>query len=120
LLARDRGERHAGGALPDGKQGLAPGAAAGGRGSSDGARRRPVTRAATATRQRRRLRGASPENRMSWRGRLRRFLPYLISAVGGFLLAYLIVAFFIFPSGVIPEDVRVPNVVGLTYAEAVR
>ena len=46
---------------------------------------------------------------MSWRGRLRRFLPYLISAVGGFLLAYLIVAFFIFPSGVIPEDVRVPN-----------
>jgi beta-lactam-binding protein with PASTA domain len=54
------------------------------------------------------------------RGRLRRFQPYLIAAVGGFLLAYLIVAFFIFPAGVIPEDVRVPNVVGLTYAEAAR
>ena len=57
---------------------------------------------------------------MSFRGRLRRFQPYLIAAVGGFLLAYLIVAFFIFPAGVIPEDVRVPNVVGLTYAEATR
>jgi beta-lactam-binding protein with PASTA domain len=54
------------------------------------------------------------------RGRLRRFQPYLIAAVGGFLLAYLIVAFFIFPAGVIPEDGRVPNVVGLTYAEAAR
>jgi beta-lactam-binding protein with PASTA domain len=57
---------------------------------------------------------------VSFRGRLRRFQPYLIAAVGGFLLAYLIVAFFIFPAGVIPEDVRVPNVVGLTYAEAAR
>lgn len=57
---------------------------------------------------------------MSFRGRLRRFQPFLIAAVGGFLLAYLIVAFFIFPAGVIPEDVRVPNVVGLTYAEATR
>ena len=57
---------------------------------------------------------------MSFRGRLRRFQPYLIAAVGGFLLAYLIVAFFIFPAGVIPEDVRVPNVVGLTFAEATR
>lgn len=57
---------------------------------------------------------------MSWRGRLRRFQPYVIAAVGGFLLAYLIVAFFVFPAGVIPEDVRVPNVVGLTVAEATR
>lgn len=57
---------------------------------------------------------------MTWRGRLRRFQVYLIAAVGGFLLAYLFVAFFIFPAGVIPEDVRVPNVVGLTYAEAAR
>lgn len=57
---------------------------------------------------------------MTLRGRLRRFQPYVIAAVGGFLLAYLIVAFFIFPAGVIPEDVRVPNVVGLTFAEATR
>ena len=57
---------------------------------------------------------------MRWRGRLRSFQPYLIAVVGGFVLAYLVVAFFIFPAGVIPEDVRVPNVVGLTYQEAVR
>lgn len=57
---------------------------------------------------------------MTWRGRLRRLLPYVITSVGGFLLAYLVVAFFIFPAGVIPQDVSVPNVIGLTYADAVR
>jgi beta-lactam-binding protein with PASTA domain len=57
---------------------------------------------------------------MSWRGRLRRIMPYMVALVGGFLLAYLLVAFFIFPKGVIPQDVRVPNVVGLTYNDAVR
>ena len=57
---------------------------------------------------------------MTWRIRLRRLLPYVLSIVGGFLLAYLIVAFFVFPAGVIPQDIRVPNVVGLTFAEASR
>lgn len=57
---------------------------------------------------------------MTWRARLRRLLPYVLSVVGGFLLAYLIVAFFVFPAGVIPQDIRVPNVVGLTYPEASR
>lgn len=56
---------------------------------------------------------------MSWRGRLRRLLPYVIALVSGFALAYLIVAFFVFPAGVIPAEVRVPNVIGLTYADAV-
>ncbi|HJQ20856.1 MAG TPA: PASTA domain-containing protein [Gemmatimonadaceae bacterium] len=55
---------------------------------------------------------------MSWRGRLRRLLPYVIALVGGFFLAYLIVAFFVFPAGVIPQDVRVPNVIGLTVTDA--
>jgi len=55
---------------------------------------------------------------VTWRGRLRRGLPYLVAIVGGFLLAYLIVAFFIFPAGVIPAEVRVPNVIGLAYADA--
>jgi beta-lactam-binding protein with PASTA domain len=55
---------------------------------------------------------------VTWRGGLRRLLPYLIAVVGGFLLAYLIIAFFVFPAGVIPQDVRVPNVVGLTFADA--
>lgn len=55
---------------------------------------------------------------MTWRGRLRRMLPYLVALVGGFMLAFLIVAFFVFPAGVIPQDVPVPNVIGLTYADA--
>lgn len=57
---------------------------------------------------------------MTWRIRLRRLLPYVLSVVGGFLLAYLIVAFFVFPAGVIPQDIRVPSVVGLTFSEASR
>ncbi|MEX2179159.1 MAG: PASTA domain-containing protein [Gemmatimonadaceae bacterium] len=57
---------------------------------------------------------------MSWRGRLRGFLPYVLALVGGFMLAFLIVAFFIFPAGVIPRDLAVPNVIGLTYADAER
>jgi eukaryotic-like serine/threonine-protein kinase len=55
---------------------------------------------------------------VNWRGALRRFMPYVIAIVGGFVLAYLVVAFFIFPAGIIPRDVKVPNVVGLDYADA--
>jgi eukaryotic-like serine/threonine-protein kinase len=55
---------------------------------------------------------------VTWRGRLRRLLPYVVAAAGGFLLAYLIVAFVVFPAGVIPQDVRVPNVIGLTFSDA--
>lgn len=55
---------------------------------------------------------------MSSRGDLRRFLPYLVAIVGGFGIAYLVVAFLLFPSGVIPNDVKVPNVIGLDYADA--
>lgn len=57
---------------------------------------------------------------MTWRGRLRRLIPYVVALVAGFLLAYLIVAFFVFPAGVMPQDVRVPSVVGLAYADASR
>ena len=57
---------------------------------------------------------------MSVRVRLRRSLPYAIAIIGGFLLAYLIVAFLIFPSGVIPRDIQVPNVAGLSFDDAVR
>ena len=35
---------------------------------------------------------------MSWRAWPRRLLPYIVAATAGFLIAYLIVAFFIFPS----------------------
>lgn len=57
---------------------------------------------------------------MSVRVRLRRSLPYAIAIIGGFLLAYLVVAFFIFPSGVIPRDIKVPSVTGLAFDDAVR
>ena len=57
---------------------------------------------------------------MSWRGGVRGFIPYVVALASGFLLAYLIVAFFVFPAGVIPQDIRVPNVIGLPYADAAR
>lgn len=56
---------------------------------------------------------------MSWRGAVRRFLPYVIAIAGGFLIAYLVVAFVVFPSGVVPQDLKIPNVVGLPYDDAV-
>lgn len=56
---------------------------------------------------------------MNWRATTRRLLPYLVVAAGGFLLAYLIVAFFIFPAGVVPDDAVVPNVTGMLFDDAV-
>ena len=57
---------------------------------------------------------------MSLRSGIRRTIPYAIAIIGGFLAAYLIVAFLIFPSGVIPRDIKVPNVTGLPFDDAVR
>lgn len=57
---------------------------------------------------------------MSWRGRVRGSMVYLVAIAGGFALAYLIVAFLVFPSGVVPRDVKVPNVTGLMYDEALQ
>lgn len=57
---------------------------------------------------------------MNWRLRARRFLPYAIAATAGFIVAYLVVALFIFPSEIVPTDEIVPNVVGLEYDEAVQ
>jgi eukaryotic-like serine/threonine-protein kinase len=55
---------------------------------------------------------------VSWRTRLRSTLPFLVAIAGGFFLAYMIVAFVIFPSGVIPHDEKVPNVLGMVYEDA--
>ena len=49
---------------------------------------------------------------------MRTSLVYLVSIVAGFSLAWLLVAFVVFPTGVVPHDVKVPNVNGLTYEEA--
>jgi len=57
---------------------------------------------------------------VSARSGFRRTLPYAVAIIGGFLLAYLIVAFVVFPSGVIPGDAKVPNVAGLTFDDAAK
>ena len=57
---------------------------------------------------------------MSLRTSLRGSLPYAVTIVGGFLLAYLNVAFLIFPSGVIPGNAKVPNVIGLQFDDAAK
>jgi serine/threonine-protein kinase len=55
---------------------------------------------------------------MSVRAWPRRALPYLIVAVGGFLIAYLAIFLFAFPAEVVPDDGILPNVVGLTFPDA--
>jgi serine/threonine-protein kinase len=55
---------------------------------------------------------------MSWRTSVRTSLVYIVSLLAGFALAWLVVAFVVFPSGVVPNDVKVPNVTGLMYEEA--
>ena len=57
---------------------------------------------------------------MSLRSKLRGSLPYAVVIIGGFLVAYLIVAFVIFPAGVIPGDAKIPNVTGLLYEDAAK
>jgi len=48
-----------------------------------------------------------------WRTRIRRVLPYVAVGGGGFLLAYLAVYFFVFPSRLVPNDRPIPDVVGM-------
>ncbi|HEV8496646.1 MAG TPA: PASTA domain-containing protein [Gemmatimonadaceae bacterium] len=57
---------------------------------------------------------------MSVRTSLRGSLPYAVTIIGGFLIAYLIVAFFVFPSGVVPGNAKVPNVTGLQFDDAAK
>jgi beta-lactam-binding protein with PASTA domain len=55
---------------------------------------------------------------VNWRALPRRAFPYLIAAVGGFLIAYTAVFLFAFPAQVLPDDGILPNVVGKTFEEA--
>ena len=55
---------------------------------------------------------------MNWRVLPRRAFPYLIAAVGGFLIAYVAVFLFAFPAEVLPDDGILPNVVGKTFEDA--
>jgi len=55
---------------------------------------------------------------MNWRAAPRRAFPYLIAAVGGFLISYVAVFLFAFPAEVLPDDGILPNVVGKTFEDA--
>jgi eukaryotic-like serine/threonine-protein kinase len=55
---------------------------------------------------------------VNWRALPRRAFPYLIAAVGGFLISYVAVFLFAFPAEVLPDDGVLPNVVGRTFEDA--
>ena len=55
---------------------------------------------------------------MNARALPKRAFPYLIVSVGGFLLAYVLLFLFAFPADVLPDDGRVPRVVGMTFEQA--
>ena len=65
-------------------------------------------------------RGATGARGEGWRARTRGVLPYLIVGGTGFVLAYLFVLLFVFPSRLVPDDRPVPNVVGLPMDDATR
>jgi serine/threonine-protein kinase len=48
----------------------------------------------------------------------RRAFPYLIAAVGGFLISYVAIFLFAFPAEVLPDEGILPNVVGKTWEDA--
>jgi serine/threonine-protein kinase len=49
----------------------------------------------------------------------RRAFPYLLVSVFGFLLAYVLLFLFAFPAEVLPDDGKVPTVVGARFEDAV-
>ena len=51
---------------------------------------------------------------MNARASLKRAFPYVIVAVAGFLLSYVALFLFAFPADVLPDDGRIPRVVGMT------
>lgn len=55
---------------------------------------------------------------MNARALSKRAFPYLIVSVGGFLLAYVLLFLFAFPADVLPDDGRIPRVVGMSFDNA--
>lgn len=49
----------------------------------------------------------------------RRAFPYLLVSVFGFLLSYVLLFLFAFPAEVLPDDGKVPSVVGIQFDDAV-
>lgn len=56
----------------------------------------------------------------NWRLWLRRAFPYLVASASGFLIAYLLVFLVVFPTDLLPDEGKVPNVIGLTFQDAER
>lgn len=56
---------------------------------------------------------------MNGRALGRRAFPYLLVSVFGFLLAYVLLFLFAFPAEVLPDDGKIPNVVGTQFDDAV-
>ena len=57
---------------------------------------------------------------MSWRSGVRGAIPYAIVAASGFLLAYVLVYLFVFPTRLVPDDRPVPDVRGQLVDDAER
>ncbi len=55
---------------------------------------------------------------MSWRSAVRGFIPYAVVAASGFLIAYVVVYLFVFPTRLVPDDRAVPDVRGQIEADA--
>lgn len=55
---------------------------------------------------------------MNVRALSKRAFPYVIAAAAGFLLAYLGLFLFAFPADVLPDDARIPRVVGMHFDDA--
>lgn len=55
---------------------------------------------------------------MNVRALPKRAFPYLVVAAGGFLLAYVFLFIFAFPADVLPDDGRIPRVVGMEFDRA--
>jgi serine/threonine-protein kinase len=52
--------------------------------------------------------------------RSRAALPWVVAAASGFLLAFVLVAWLLFPADDAPQEVRVPSVMGLPFPDAER
>ena len=55
---------------------------------------------------------------MNVRALPKRAFPYLVVAAGGFLLSYVALFVFAFPADVLPDDGRIPRVVGMDFDKA--
>ncbi len=55
-----------------------------------------------------------------WRARARGMLPFAVAAASGFLVAYLAVYLFVFPTRLVPDDRPVPDVRGRLLDDAER